>query len=526
MAGTSTDMSKIKQLLRYLLEGKTSNRKIAKIIGLNKETVNNYANRAKADSLPLESLLALDDQALEHRFKGGAPAYPDEERFKEFQKWLPTMVGEMARAKKTHVTLKLLYEEYCSQVEHPYSMTQFRFHYRQNVKASARKPSTVLKDTYEPGLLVYIDFAGDKMRYVDIHTGEEVPVEVFVATFPYSDYGFALAVRSQSAEDLAFALCDLFKSVGGVPHIIVPDNLKSGVDKADRYAPKLNDLLNDLANHYGCLVEPARVRHPQDKALVENSVKLTYQRAYAPCRNQTFYSLEEVNRALKERMLAHNQKRMSQYDHTREECFLANEKPRLRPLPSSDYEVKRTHELTVPDSCLVYLSTYKKYYSVPYQWVGFKVKVVVTRSIVRIYAKGECIATHQRDSSLKWVIDEKHFPEKSAQWRGRSKEWFIQTGRNVSWALGDYIAGVFEHSGTCEQCMYKTCDALLHLGRNTPPAVLAEAIATAQSLGKYSYKFLENLTKNIAATGTPQPMCARLSPPAQHAGLRGQDAFK
>lgn len=525
MAGTTTDMGKIKQLLMHLKEGKLSNRKIAATIGLNKETVNNYARKAREDSLSLDELLALDEPVLEYRFKNGSPAYPDEERFKEFQRWLPTLVDEMGRAKKTHVTLKLLYEEYRAEVAHPYSLTQFRFHYSQNVKATGQKLTTILKDTYEPGLLAYLDFAGDKMRYFDIQNHKEVEAEVFVATFPYSDYGFALAVPSQNAENLAYALTTLFRSIGGVPHVLVPDNLKSGVDKADRYAPKLNDLLNDLANHYGCLVQPARVRHPQDKALVEDSVKLVYQRIYAPLRHKKFYSLEDLNKAIAECMRAHNQKRMSQYDHTREENFLANEKPALKPLPAADYEVKRTHELTVQDSCLVYLSSYKAYYSVPHQHVGSKVKVVVTRSLVRIYAKGECVATHRRDDKRKWIIDDKHLPQASQQWRGRNKQWFIQTGHSLLWALGEYIAGVFEHCGTHEQCMYKTCDALLHLGRDTHMAVLSEAIATAQSLGRYNYKFLADLVKNIAATGTPQPSCAIISPPASHEGIRGPEAF-
>lgn len=525
MAGTTTEMSKIKQLLRHLKEGKASNRKIARIVGLNKETVNNYARKARQDSLSIDELLALDDPVLEHRFKGGSPAYPDDERFREFQRWLPRLVDEMSRAKKTHVTLTLLYEEYRKEAEHPYSLTQFRFHYNQNAKASRRKTSTPLKDLYEPGVLVYIDFAGDKMEYVDVETGEVVKVEVFVATFPYSDYGFAMAVPSQSAEDIAHCLNELFRSVGGAPAVIVPDNLKGAVDRADRYAPKINDMLNDLANHYGCLVEPARVRHPQDKALVENSVKLVYRRAYAPLRNRVFFSLDELQSALAERMRAHNQKRMSNYDHTREECFLANERPALRPLPAGDYEVKRVHETTVSDNCMVYLSTYKQYYTVPCQYFGQKVKVVVTRSLVRIYAKGELVATHVRDPRLKWLIDDNHFPKESQAWRGRSRRNFVESGHNILWALGEYIDQVFARCGTAEQCMYKSCDAILHLGRQTRPDILARALEIAAQHGRYNHKFLANVVKNLQSGAQVDQAALPLSPP-DHAGLRGPAAFQ
>lgn len=525
MAGTTTKMSKIKQILRYDQQG-VSHRKIANNVGVNRETVGNYVRRAKADSMTIDQLLALDDEVLEFRLKGGNPAYPEEARFKEFQAWLPRLTDEMSRSKKTHVTLKLLWEEYRVQVKSPYSLTQFRFHYRQNTKALNRKTTTVLKDLYEPGVLVYIDFAGDKMHYIDKDTGEVVEVEVFVASFPYSDYGFALAVHSQGADDFAYAIVQLFKSVGGAPQVIVPDNLKSGVIKYDRFAPKINDLLDELANHYGCVVEPARVRHPQDKALVENSVRLTYQRAYAPLRNRTFYSIEELNKALAECMLAHNQKRMQQYDHTREECFLASEKPALRPLPANDYEVKRVHELKVSDDCFVYLSTYKTSYSVPSQYVGSTVKVVVTQSMVRVYSKGECIATHVRDDRRRHVYDEKHFPKKSQEWRGRSRQSFVERGHNIMWALGEYIDGVFANCGTVEQAMYKRCEAILHLGRETHPTVLRQALEIASGLGKYSHQYLKSLTEKISAGITDTADMETLSPPSSHGGLRGAEAYQ
>ncbi|MGL5893722.1 MAG: Mu transposase domain-containing protein, partial [Bacteroidales bacterium] len=385
-----------------------------------------------------------------------------------------------------------------------YSLTQFRYHFNQNTKASKHKTTTLLKDLYESGLLVYVDYASDKMEYIDKDTGEVVKVEVFVASFPYSDYGFALAVPSQRADDLAYAMVQLFKSVGGVPHIIVLD----------------------LANHNGSLVEPARVRHPQDKALVENSVKLTYQRAYAPLRNRQFYSLEELNLALSECMLAHNQKRMQQYDHTREECFLANEKAALKPLPSTDYEVKRVHELKVFDSCFVYLSSYKAYHSVPCEWVGSTLKAVRTRSLVKIYMKGECVATHLRDDSRRWIYDEKHFPKNTQNWRGKNRQWFVERGHNILWALGEYIDGVFIHCGTIEQTMYKRCDAILHLGRQTHPTILLEAIDTTVGLGKYNYQILSTLIDRIKAGTAVTIPAERLSPPVAHNGLRGAQAYQ
>ena len=169
MAGKSKNMSQIKQLLLLKKNG-VSNRKAADIIGMNKETVNNYMNKVSADSLSLDELIRLDDPILEHRLKGGNPAYSDK-RFETFKTLLPYLQEEM---KRKHVTLKLLWEEYRN--EHPdnhYSLTQFRFHYNQNTEAGKESPSTILADMRTGGEKLFLDFAGDTMGYVDM--GRPVP---------------------------------------------------------------------------------------------------------------------------------------------------------------------------------------------------------------------------------------------------------------------------------------------------------------------------------------------------------------
>jgi hypothetical protein len=278
-----------------------------------------------------------------------------------------------------------------------------------------------------------------------------------------------------------------------------------------------------MANYYGCLVQPARVRHPKDKATVENSVKLIYQRVYAPLRKKTFYSIEELNKSLSACMKAHNQKRMTQYDYTREECFLANEKPKLKPLPRDDYEVKRIHELTVTDNCFVYIASLKEYYSVPYQWVGQKVKVVITRTLVSIFAQGVQVAVHRRDKGGKYRYDETHFPPKSAEWRGRNRQTFIDAATRIHTCLGLYVKGVFDNCGTSEQLMYKSCDAILSLGRHTNPDILIKAIETATQHKRYGYKWLLSFIAKYEAESVDT---IPIPPPNHHSGLRGKEAFK
>ena len=182
MAGKTKEMSKIKQLLLLKKEG-VSNRKAAGLLGMNKETANNYVNKALADELGIDGLLALDDPVLEHRLKGGSPAYPDS-RFEVFKALLPYLQEEM---KRKHVTLKLLWEEYRD--GHPgdhYSLTQFRFHYNQNTVASGDAPTTILADMRTGGEKLFLDFTGDTMCYVDRGTGEAVSCQAFVGSLPAS----------------------------------------------------------------------------------------------------------------------------------------------------------------------------------------------------------------------------------------------------------------------------------------------------------------------------------------------------
>lgn len=193
MAGKTKEMSQIKQLL-LLKEQGVSNRKAARIIGINKETVNHYVNKVENDELSIDELLKLDDPVLEHRLKGGNPAYTDA-RFETFKELLPYLQEEMDRK---HVTLKLLWEEY--KVEHPehhYSLTQFRYHYSQNTEAKKQPSSTILADMRVGGEKLFLDFTGDTMGYVDLETGEIIQCQAFTASLPASDYGFLLFVPSQ-----------------------------------------------------------------------------------------------------------------------------------------------------------------------------------------------------------------------------------------------------------------------------------------------------------------------------------------
>ena len=237
-----------------------------------------------------------------------------------------------------------------------------------------------------------------KMQYADIDTGEIHDAEIFVACLPATDYGFAMAVPSQKVEDFLYATERFFEHIGGVPKILVPDNLKSAVIKREKGMPELNKIFEDFCNHYGCVAIPARPVHPKDKSNVEDHVKIFYRRVVAPLRNETFYSIEDMNAAIFQKMRESNQRRMQQRPQNREELFLAIEKPNLCPLPRERYEVKFYTKLTVQDNCCVYLGRDMHYYSVPYKYVGTRMQVIFTATLVKIYTPdGELVREWPRD---------------------------------------------------------------------------------------------------------------------------------
>ena len=291
-------MSRIKQILQLRRDG-VSNRQIARTLGISRDKTNEYIRMAETDPLGIDGLLKLDDPVLERRFHPGNPAYADE-RMEAFLRLLPDFVEQLSHR---HVTRQLVWEEY--RREHPdgYGKSQFYFHLAQNLRAQ-KSPTSVLQ--HEPGKELFVDFAGDTLSYVDTQTGEIVRVQTFVSTMACTDYTFALCVSSQKTEDFLYALAKALEFYGGVPKIVVPDNLKAAVIRADRYEPVLSKAMEDMGNHYGFVTIPCQPVKPTQKAKVENQVQIIYHRIYARLRNRQFFSLEELNAAVAECLACHN----------------------------------------------------------------------------------------------------------------------------------------------------------------------------------------------------------------------------
>jgi len=485
MCNKTIDMSKLKQLLLMRKTGE-SNRQIAKNLGINKETVNEYVLKLKSIDIKIDDLVKLDEPILEGKFFAGNPAYTDP-RYETLKELLPHFEKELERK---HVTRYLLWKEYLSKYPSGYRYTQFCYHLNQQLVA--RNPTAVL--THVAGEKLFVDFAGDKLEYIDRATGEVKKVNVFVACLPYSDYTFIMAVEHQTTEDFLKALACCLKHLGGCPKILVPDNLKAAVIKSDPYEPKLNTVMEDFANHYGFTVIPARVARPKDKAKVENQVKIIYSRVYAKLRNHHFFSLEELNEALEEKILEHNQTRMQKRDYSRMEKFLADEKQHLCPLPQTDFEIKIYAELTVDRNNHIYFARDKHYYSVPYIHIQKKVQVIYTHTLVKIFWNHELIATHQRVIGFGYSTNKEHLCSTHRHYNDRNPDYYIEKAKAISELLVEVMKNIFSGSKPPE-VYYKTCNGLLFLYKQTEHEHFEKACKIVLKVNNFRYSYFKSLVE-------------------------------
>lgn len=519
-------MNLIKQVLLLKQQGK-SNREIGRLLPINKGTVNSYMNTIKLNGWGLKELLLMDDPELERMFHAGSPAYSDP-RMRDFLEQLPYYRQQLTDP-KLHVNRNVLWEEYKASHPNGYGKSQFYYHLKQNLIAQ-KDTKTVLTGTYRPGEKLMIDFAGDKLHYVDTETGEMVATEVFVACMPYSDYTFVTCVRSQRTEDLIHAIRMCLEHLGGVPPIITLDNLKAAVISNDRHEPKINKALEDMGNHYHFVVLPCDPHKPTQKALVEDKVRVTYNRVYAKLRNRTFLSLIELNRAVEELVGQHNKTRMQKRPYSREERFHAMEKDLLKPLPDTIYEMKYYARLQVQNSCFVELrhDGVTHFYSAPYIYVGRQARVIFTRSTVSIYIDGGKVASHRRKYEYGYTYEKEHLPSNSMVVLSRSSGYYITRARHISPTCGSYVAEVFnpERTRQPEEVYFKLCDAILSLCRRYDTATMDLTCRQCLEMRIFSYKKFEMILKRNALMAAEDEPAFDTPTPTNHENMRGREYFR
>jgi transposase len=254
-------MRKIKEVLRLKASG-LSNRKIAEAVSISRPTVADYIRRARAAGVkwPLPSY--YNDSELEGLL------FPEKPGISRKSRPVPDWESIHKDLQSRGVTLELLWQEYKEAHPEGFQYSWFCQHY----KRWSRKIDLVMRQEHRAGEKLFVDYAGQSVEVVDSTTGQVTNAQIFVAVLGASNYTYAEATRSQGLQDWTGSHVRAFKFFGGVPEVVVPDNLKSGVSKSCRYEPDINPTYQDMATHYGVTVLPARVRKPRDKAKVENGV--------------------------------------------------------------------------------------------------------------------------------------------------------------------------------------------------------------------------------------------------------------
>lgn len=503
-------MSQLKQILRLKSQG-YSLKGIVRETGVARNTIKEYLRTINAREINLEDLLAMEDLQVEHLLF--APLKIEKQRKQDFVMRLEKLQSELQHP---HVTKQLLWEEYKRDYPGGYQYSQFCYYL--DLYDKSQRATLVMK--HAPGDKVFVDFTGDNLHYVDRASGEVVPCEVFVATMGYSNFTFVGAVHSQKIPDVVSAMVSALNYIGGSPRAIVPDNLKSAITLSDKYEPVVNEVFLDMANHYGMVVLPARAGKPKDKAKVERAVTISYQRVFAPLRKLTFYSLQELNTALLEQATILNHRKMQQHDHSREVFMERDERALLRPLPEEPYEIKQHLILTVQQNCHVYFSKHKKYYSVPYRFIGFKVHVIITTSLVRIYYQGECVATHSTEQTSKYNTIQEHLPSHhQIVLNGTNQEVLKERARVIGVPVLEVIERVLKNSIHPEQA-YKSCQGILVLANKTSKEILLQSCLIALQYNVCTYRNIQRLAQGQYAN-RDYPTTQSTAQLPEHENVRG-----
>jgi len=502
-------MRKIRQVLRQHFETQKSNRAIALSLGISREAVSDYLTRAAVAGLSWPLQPTVDDADLERLL---FPPIPVSQNIPK-----PDWSSIHTERKKPNATLGVLHEEYLK--EHPQGIrySQFCTLYREYV--FSLKP--YLRQVYTAGERVLVDYAGAVMRVHDAQSNTIRSAQLFIGVLGASCYIYAEAHWSQKTPNWLSAHARMFQFFGGVPEIVVCDNLKSGVTKASRTEPVINESYQHLADHFGCEIVPARARKPTDKAKVENTVLYIQRQIVFVLRKRTFTSLGELNEAIQQLVHVLNAKPFQKLPGSRSSNFEAVERPAMRPLPVAPYEYTEFKRVNVGldyrvkvDQCL---------YSVPYQLCRKAVDVRITESTIEILHGGRRIASHERYDGVGDRVRPEHMPPNHRYF----KEWNINDALDWAQIIGSnthhFLTLIFENTRVREQG-YRAHNTFKKLERDMGADRLEAACNRAIAIGATSLSSIRSILRNQLDRVPVQPEEAKEAD-FEHTNIRGSDYY-
>ena len=502
-------MRKIREILRLAHELHLSERQIAMSCNLSKTTVQRYLSRAKAKNLSWPLPPDLGDDDLERLLFPSDP---------KLRCKVPDWAKVHMELKRKGVTKLLLWEEYRALEPNGLSYSRFCFLYR----TYNTSLDTVMRQTHVAGEKLFVDYAGHTIPWTDQLTGEIHQAQIFVAVLGASNYTFIEATRTQSLPDWISSHVRAFAFLGGVPKVVVPDNLKSGVTKAHHYDPEINKTYQEMANHYGIAVVPSRSRKPKDKAKVEVGVQGIERRILAKLRDQQFFSVAEINIAIKLLLDEYNNRPFQKISGTRKSLFQSLDKPELNRLPNTRYEYAQWKKVRVGID--YHIAFEEHYYSVPHRYKRDELDVRITHSAIECFYKSKAIALHRRAYKKGHTTIKEHMPKQHqayAEWTPeRLLHWAEKTGEQTAQLIQRMI-----DSRPQPQQAFRACIGVMRLGKNYGDDRLEKAAARAIALGAFSYSSIASILKK-GLDQKPLPKTTPDNPSILvHNNIRGSDYY-
>jgi len=507
-------MRKIKEVLRLGAQG-LSDRAIARSLKIPRTTVRRYRRRAEAAGLEWPLPDGQTESALE------AQLFPPPEPVSWHVRPEPDWAHVHRELRRPGVTLQLLWLEYKTVHPEGYQYSRFCELYR-TWKGAV---DLVLRQEHRAGEKVFVDYAGMTMSVVDRESGEVREAQIFVGVLGASNFTYAEATWTQSLPDWCGSHVRMFGYFGGVPELVVPDNLGAAVSRACRYEPDLNPTYHELAAHYGTAVLPTRPRAPRDKAKVETGVQIVERSILAALRNHTFFSLAELNREIRRLLDELNDRPFQKLDGTRRSLFESLERPLLKPLPARPYEFAEWRKGRANIDYHVVVEHH--FYSVPHRLVRKPIEVRLAATTVELFYDGQRVAAHRRSHRKGgYTTDPAHRPKahrEHLEWPpSRLVRWAEKTGPHTP----TVVTRILEEKVHPEQG-YRPCLGILRFGQRYTPERLEAACHRALRIGGVSYRSIRSILEHglDRVPLAPAEEQATLELPQAHENVRGADYY-
>ena len=505
-------MKKLRELLRLKFDTRLSHRQIGRALNVSAGTVSYYVQAAIQVGLTWPLPNDLDDKALIQAIEPVAKQL----RTRPSKPILPPWNSIHRALSQKHMTLMLLWEDYVKEnPQRHYIYTQFTRLY----KSWSQSQQVTLRLEHKAGEKGFIDYAGTTIPVYCRETSDiDFHAQIFLMVLGLSHYTFAYATRSQQLPDWIDAHKRAFQFFGGVPQVLVPDNLKAGITDSCQFEPLANPTYADMAAHYGTAIIPARPYTPRDKAIAENAVLITSRWIIARLSQQKFYSLYALNQALHQLLTRLNQKPFQKRQGCRYQQFIDIERAALRPLPKTPYTFATLTYQTVPKDYHVRLD--KHYYSVPYTLVNQSVLCRYTQNTVEIFYQHRRVASHLRSFQKdKKTTVLSHMPKAHRAYQQWTPQVFLEWAHLSGLGVWHVAKKIVEKKSHPEQCS-KIHFGLKRLCKRFGARRLNQACRRALVLQCIEFKSIRSILEN----GIDKTPHVRAVPPpttAMHDNVRG-----